>query len=190
MNETKSIIEAILFAAGEPIELKNLATFLKMSSKQISKEINELGTSYDDDKRGLQIISKGNTIQLVSSSRYGDSVAKFLNKKLHEPLSNAALEVLSVIAYRGPVTRAQIEHIRGVNCSFTLRNLAIKGIVERHENPADNRSYLYEASFEFLKKCGLSSVDELPEYEALHEHAIAQIPIDKTDKNKLEEKQE
>lgn len=189
MDDIKSNIEAILFAAGEPVELKSLAAFLKKPSKQILKEINGLKHGYDENKRGLQIIKKNNTIQLVSSSRYGDSVARFLNKKLHEPLSSAALEVLSVIAYRGPVTRAQIEHIRGVNCSFTLRNLAIKGVVDRHENPADSRSYIYEVSFDFIKKCGLSSVEELPEYEALHEHTIAQIPSDKSNKHKVEEEQ-
>lgn len=176
MKTIQANIEAILFAAGEPVEMKSLSNFLKKPSKEISAEIDEMAAQYLDEKRGLQIIKKGNTIQLVSSARFGDSVAKFLNKKLHEPLSNAALEVLSVIAYRGPVTRAQIEHIRGVNCSFTLRNLAIKGIVDRKENPADSRSYLYEVSFDFLKKSGLSSVVELPEYDELHRHDIAQIP--------------
>ena len=176
MNTIQANIEAILFAAGEPVEIKSLSTFFQKPSKEISVEIDKLSAQYLDEKRGLQIIKKGNTIQLVSSAKFGDSVAKFLNKKLHEPLSNAALEVLSVIAYRGPVTRAQIEHIRGVNCSFTLRNLAIKGIVDRKENPADNRSYLYEVSFDFLKKSGLSSVEELPDYDELHGHDIAQIP--------------
>lgn len=174
MNETQSKIEAILFATGEPIDIRKLASFLKLPKKDIEKGIKEMIAYFEEQKRGLQIIKKSNTIQLVSAAAHGDLVAKFLNKKLHEPLSKAALEVLAVIAYRGPVTRAQIEHIRGVNCSFTLRNLSIRGIVERRENPADNRSYLYEASNEFLKNSGLSSLDELPDYENLHSHTIPQ----------------
>lgn len=176
MNTIQANLEAILFAAGEPVEIKSLAAHFKKDSKEISREIEQLEEFYRERNRGLQLMRKANTIQLVSSAEHGKSVARFLNKKLQEPLSNAALEVLAVIAYRGPVTRAQIEHIRGVNCSFTLRNLAIRGIVERKENPADSRSYLYEVSFDFLRNCGLYSVEELPDYENLHNHKIAQIP--------------
>jgi len=186
MEKEQSKLEAILFAAGEPVEAKSLASFFSVPVKEMDKMIDKLGESYRSEKRGLQLIKKGNTIQLVSCSEYGELVAKFLNKKLHEPLSGAALEVLSVIAYRGPVTRAQIEHIRGVNCSFTLRNLAIKGIIERRENPADTRSYLYEVSFDFLKNSGLSSTEELPDYADLHSHTIPQIPSEEKDIDKEE----
>ncbi|MEA1926004.1 MAG: SMC-Scp complex subunit ScpB [Patescibacteria group bacterium] len=179
-NNIQSQIEAILFAAGEPIEIRKLASFLKVSNKDIEKEILGLEANFQSQKRGLQIFRKGNTIQLVSAPQYGETVAKFLNKKLHEPLSQAALEVLSVIAYRGPVTRMQIEHIRGVNCSFTLRNLAIRGVIDRGESPTDSRAYLYEVSYDFLKNSGLKSVRELPDYNILHSHTIPQVPRSET----------
>jgi segregation and condensation protein B len=92
---------------------------------------------------------------------------KFMNKEIGEALSPAVSEVLAVVAYRGPLTRAQIEYIRGVNCCFTLRNLAMRGLVERKENPDDSRSYLYEISFDFLNSLGIKKVQELPEYEEL-----------------------
>lgn len=167
-NKKKSKIEGILFAAGEPVNVSKLAKFLKMKSSDFNKEVDALAQDYRQHGHGLQIIHSRNTIQLASSSEVGESVANFLKKNLNEPLSNAALEVLSVIAYRGPVTRAQVEHIRGVNCSFTIRNLAIRGLVERKDNPADNRSYLYEASGDFIKSLGLNNLKELPEFEALH----------------------
>jgi len=168
VDNYKSKIEAILFAAGDPVDVSKLAKFLKMSISDLKKNIDELEQFYKEQKSGLQIIYKGKTIQMVSNSEHGEMVVKFLKKSLNEPLSNAALEVLSVIAYRGPVTRAQVEHIRGVNCSFTIRNLAIRGLVERRDNPADNRSYLYEASGDFIKSVGLKSLNDLPDYENLH----------------------
>jgi len=76
--------------------------------------------------------------------------------------------VLSIVAYRGPITRAEIEAIRGVNCSFTLRALLIRGLLDRTENIKDNRRYLYNISFDFLKKLGMDSVEKLPDWETLN----------------------
>ena len=173
-----SKIEAILFASGEPVGASKLSSFLKITAKECKDAIDQLAKSYEERNSGLQIVENRNTIQLVSSGNHGELVAKFLKKNLNEPLSNAALEVLSVIAYRGPVTRAQVEYIRGVNCSFTIRNLAIRGLVERKENPADSRSFLYEASNDFIKSLGLSGVAQLPEYEIMHS---SQIPGEKAE---------
>jgi segregation and condensation protein B len=86
---------------------------------------------------------------------------------MQESLSKAALEVLAVIAYRGPIARAEIEAIRGVNCSVTLRNLLMRALIERKENETDARGYLYSISFQFLKSLGLQSITELPEYTSL-----------------------
>jgi segregation and condensation protein B len=86
---------------------------------------------------------------------------------MQEGLSKAALEVLSIIAYKGPISRAEIESIRGVNCSFTLRSLMMKGLLERIDNPKDGRGYLYKISFEFMKKLGIENIDKLPDYQEL-----------------------
>jgi segregation and condensation protein B len=94
-------------------------------------------------------------------------VEAFTKSALTESLSKAALEVLAIIAYRAPVTRAEIDAIRGVNCSFTLRNLLLRGLIEREGNPDDSRGYIYRPAFRFLEVLGLSKTSELPDFEAL-----------------------
>ena len=167
MNEECAKIEAILFACGEPVRFEKLADFLKISKKETEDEIGKLKSFYRDNKTGLQILTKVNTIQLVSDARFGEEIAKVLDKRINEPLTKAAMEVLSVIAYRGPITRLQIEHIRGVNCSFMIRNLAIRGLIERGEIPISSRSYQYQVSYDFLKSMGFEEIAQLPDYELL-----------------------
>lgn len=174
MNDKCGKIEAILFASGDPVDTEKLADFLKISKKEIAEEIANLKDFYLESKSGLQIVTKGNTIQLVSNSKFGKTVADFLDKSVNEPLTKAALEVLAIIAYRGPVTRSQVDHIRGVNCSFMIRNLAIRGLIEKVENPANNRSYLYVASYDFLKSMGLERIEQLSDYELLNKTEIKQ----------------
>jgi segregation and condensation protein B len=162
-------IEAILFTTGEPIKREQLQKFFKLTKVELNIIINSLSDRYQQKDVGLQIIEKGGKIQLVSKSEVSQVVAKFLGITLNEELSRVTLETLAVIAYRGPVTRAQIEHIRGVNSSFALRTLSLRGIVERRENPLDSRSYLYEISFEFLKSLGLKKIGDLKDYKKLKE---------------------
>ncbi len=171
-------IEAILFAAGDPVSIEKIQKFLKLTKAQIKDNIKSLSVRYDSDKTGLQIVEKQGKIQLVTKSDLSRGVAEFLGKALNEELSKSSLETLAVVAYRGPVTRAQVEHIRGVNCSYALRILALRGIIERKDNPLDSRSYLYEVSFEFLKSLGLKKIEELDEYEKLKE----QLPIEEQEK--------
>ena len=75
--------------------------------------------------------------------------------------------MLAIVAYRGPISRAEIDYIRGVNCGFLLRNLSLRGLVDRKENPLDNRSFIYEASLDFLKSLGVGRLEELPDYAIL-----------------------
>lgn len=185
----RSQIEALLFAAGEPVPTGKLAKFLKASDVQIKSELEKLGSYYQESGSGLALIFKNDQVQLVSAKEMAEDVAKFLNKEMSEELSTAAAEVLAVVAYRGPLTRAQIEQIRGVNCSFTLRNLAIRGLVERKDNPTDSRSYLYEVSFDFLKNMGLNRIEDLPDYQQLHQTKVLaeQGLPDKEPETKLKE---
>ncbi len=163
----KSIIESILFSIGEPISVDKLAKTLGKNKNLIKKIIEDLESDYKKKNRGLRIIKKGEKIQLVSSSENSLYIEKLIKNELQEGLTPASLEALAVIAYKGPITRAEIEEIRGVNCSFILRNLLIRGLIERKGHPQDARAYIYEISFDFLKKLGLSSIEELPEYKKL-----------------------
>jgi len=165
-----AIVEAFLFTAGDPVDEKKIQTFLRLTKKQWHDAMGSLTEKYEQKNSGLQIIRKGSKIQLATKPDLAELIAKFLGKTLgNEELSRATLETLAVVAYRGPVTRAQVEYIRGVNCSFALRTLALRGIVERKDNPLDSRSYLYEVSFDFLKNLGLKSVEELKDYDKLKE---------------------
>ena len=92
---------------------------------------------------------------------------------LFRSLSSVALEVLAIIAYRGPITRSEIEEIRGANSSFILRNLAIRGLIERKENPLNNRSYIYEVSLDLIKSLGLKKITMLPNFEELSQRKTA-----------------
>jgi len=117
--------------------------------------------------RGFALLQKEDEVQLATNSENATYVDDLVKSEIQENLSKAALEVLSIIAYRGPITRLEVEAIRGVNCTFTLRSLLMRGLLERIENPKDNRGYLYKVSFEFLKKLGLDSINKLPDYETL-----------------------
>ena len=166
-KKMRARLEALLFIASEPVSFLKLAKFLRISPHQVEKEIVALNKFYQESGAGLTVIFKGKTAQLATAAEWGRLTATFLNQEAKEMLSTAAREVLAIIAYRGPLTRMEIEQIRGVNCSFVLRKLAIRGLIDRKESPIDSRSYLYEVSIEFLKSLGLSSVKELPQYQEL-----------------------
>ena len=164
----KSIIESILFSIGEPISIEKIAKTIGENMDSVKIIIDELEKEYENQNRGLRIIKKGEEIQLVSSPNNSSYIEKLIKNELQEDLTSASLEVLAIVAYKGPITRAEIEEIRGVNSSFTLRNLLIRGLVDRKGRSEDSRAYIYEISFDFLKKLGLKSIEELPEYKKLN----------------------
>lgn len=164
---TESVLESLLFISGEPISFRKLSGFTSVNEGDLELSCGELAKKYNDENRGLRIIIKDGKAQMVTAGENSEYVEKFFKADVEGELSRAALEVLSVVAYRGPVTRSKIEDIRGVNCSFTLRHLLIRGLVERIDNPSDARAYLYRVSFDFLRKLGVEKVEDLPKYEEL-----------------------
>lgn len=162
----KSAIESILFIQGEPITAARLAKAVGAPKAGVEKSLRELQSGFHD--RGIQLIVNGEEWQLVTSPASKAVVEKFVRSDVSGELSKAALEVLAIITYKGPISRAAIEYIRGVDSSFTLRNLLVRGLVSREENPKDRRSYLYRISMDFLKHLGLASPAELPHYGELH----------------------
>jgi len=160
----KSILESLLFSVGEPILIKKIAKILEKDKNLIIKTIKSLENDYKKEGRGLKLISKEDKIQLVSAPQNSQYVQKLIKNDLRDELSQASLETLAIIAYKGPITRAEIEEIRGVNSSFILRQLLLQGLTERKNNPQDSRAYIYEVSFDFLRRFGLNSTKELPKY--------------------------
>ena len=162
-----AILEAILFTKGEPIEEDRLAKLLEYSEKETQDALDQLAALYKDDARGLTLMRKDGKVQLVTKPVVAHFVEKLIKNDLHGALSKSALEVLSIIAYRGPISKARIEAVRGVNCSFTIRALLMRGLIEKFTDPRDERAKLYRVSFRFLKKLGVESVEELPDFDTL-----------------------
>ncbi|MEK7598539.1 MAG: SMC-Scp complex subunit ScpB [Patescibacteria group bacterium] len=166
-QKLKSAIESILFVSGEPLKISRISNITGVPRPEVENAVMILQGEYSSVGRGLMIVKKEGEIQMASNPDNALFIDKLVKSEIQENLSKAALEVISIVAYRGPITRMNVEAIRGVNCSFTLRALLMRGLLERIENPVDNRSYLYKISFDFLKKLGVESVEKLPEYAAL-----------------------
>lgn len=161
-------LESLLFVSGEPLSFARLAKTLEISEDEVVTYIQALSEKYMNDREcGLQLIVKDKKVEVATKSDNAPFIAVLTKGSLQENLSKAALEVLSIIAYRSPITRVEIESIRGVNCSFTLRNLLLRDLIERQGNPQDARGYIYFPTFRFLESLGLRNTGELPDYEAL-----------------------
>ena len=156
-------IEAILFLAGEPLESGKLSRVLKTDQARVEKALHELEKKLEE--RGLRLGVKDNAYSLVTAPEAGKLAQDFMKEELGAELSRATLETLSVIVYKGPVSRSEIDYIRGVNSSFTVRNLMVRGLAERISSKKDSRVWLYKPSFDFLKFMGIEKVEKLPGYE-------------------------
>lgn len=175
--DKKYLIESLLFTAGYPLSYKKLAEILsiedeKISEAEVEKSLKDLAGDYENNHRGLRLIFLDNKVQMAAAPNSIEAVKKLVKSDFEEELSPAALEVLSVIAYRGPLSRVEIENLRGVNCSFILQSLAIRGLIEKKNNPQDGRSYIYNVTFDFLKHLGLTKLEDLPNYNASEKEKI------------------
>jgi len=167
IEKIKSAIESILFMSGEAVEISRIMKVIEVSKEEIENAIIMLQNEYVARKSGLAILRKEDAVQMATSPENATLLNQLVKSEIQENLSKSALEVLAIVAYRGPITRVEIEAIRGVNCSFTLRSLLMRSLVERIGNPKDSRGYLYKISFDFLKKLGVDSVSKLPDFENL-----------------------
>lgn len=167
-----SVIESMLFISGEPMSFKKLSKYTSIEIPDLEAAVAGLAKKYNEEEGGLRILIKDDEVQMVTAGENSKYVEGYLKADIEGELSRAALEVLSVVAYRGPIPRSKIEEIRGVNCSFTLRHLLIRGLVERMENPSDARTYLYRISFDFLKKLGVEKAEDLPRFGELRNKKI------------------
>ncbi|KKS46635.1 SMC-Scp complex subunit ScpB [Candidatus Azambacteria bacterium RIFOXYD1_FULL_42_11] len=167
----KSLLESLLFTAGHPVTVKKLAEILETGEIEINGSLKELVDDYEKNERGLRLVFFDGKVQLVASPYSVEPVKKLIKSDFEEDLSPAALETLAIISYRGPISRAQIENLRGVNCSFILQSLAIRGLIGKYNNPEDGRSYIYNITFDFLKHLGLNKLEDLPNYMNLRDEA-------------------
>lgn len=167
IEKLKSQIESILFLSGEAVKISRICKISECSKAEVENAIMLLEGEYAGNKRGIVILQKEEEVQMATNPENAQILEQLVKSEIQENLSKAGLEVLAIVAYRGPINRLEVEAIRGVNCSFTLRSLMMRGLLERIENPKDNRGYLYKISFDFLKKMGLERIDQLPDFETL-----------------------
>lgn len=174
---TKSCLEALLFVSGEPISFSSLEKVTGKDSDFLKTEAEKLAEEYKERNSGLRIIFQDNKVQMVTAGENGEIVEKLLKIDIEGELSRSAIETISIIAYRGPISRAEIDDIRGVNTSFTLRQLAIRGLIEKIDNPNDARAYLYQISFDFLRQLGIEKVEDLPKFNELRQRELVSEEI-------------
>ncbi len=166
--ERLSQLEALLFISGEPLTFKRIETLLSINDEELKAALDTLETKLNEDSSsGLMLIRHRDQVELATKKEHLHLVETFTKSFLQESLSKAALEVLAIVAYRAPISRSSLGAIRGVNCSFTIRNLLLRGLIEREENPEDAREYVYHPSFALLEKLGIGSKEKLPDYDSL-----------------------
>lgn len=158
-----SAIEAVLFASGEPISIGRLCEVFELDAKDLKNHISALSEKMEKDGSGLKIVKLENTYQMTTKKEYGDYIKKAFDIKRKTPLSPASLEVLAVIAYNQPVTRAFVEQVRGVDCSGVIQTLTEKDLIEeRGRLELPGRPLLYGTTKNFLRCFSLSDLSELP----------------------------
>lgn len=156
-------IEGILFAAGEPVKAAKLAAVLETDIDTIIEAVKLLRYNYDTEERGMSIIDIDDGYQLCSRPDYYNYIQLILGEQRRQALSNAAMEVLAIIAYKQPITRGQIEYVRGVNSDAAVNRLAERGLIEESGRlDAPGRPILYKTTQNFLRCFGLSTPKDLP----------------------------
>ena len=178
-GELQAAAEAILFSVGEPIELEKIAEALEIETETAEQILMNLAASLEERNSGIMLLKLGEQYQLSSKSIYAPQIRNVMELKRNTPLSPAAFEVLAVVAYNQPITKAYIEQVRGVDCAGVIATLCQKKLIEekgRMELPG--RPLLYGTTTEFLRCFSISSLDELP---PLPEHCENEAEEDKQD---------
>ncbi len=157
-------IEAILFYENEPIKIKRLAKTLNVREEEVVAGLETLRNRLTG---GIALMTKDDEVALVTPPEASELIEGLIKDSLNSEIGKAALDTLTIVLYYGPIAKAEIDNIRGVNSGFILRNLLVRGLVGRVQNDKDQRSFLYKPTFELLAHLGLKHVDELPEYEEL-----------------------
>ncbi len=167
IREIQSILEAVLFAAGDAVELEKLADIVDVDKRSLREILKKMADEYTYERRGLQLIRLENSYQMCTRGEYHDYVSALAEPRRKQSLSNAAIEVLSIIAYKQPVTRSAIEHIRGVNCDYVVNRLIERNLIEEVGRlDAPGKPILFGTTREFLRCFGIASLSELPEFES------------------------
>jgi len=179
-------IEAVLFWKGEPMKIKKLAqVFNKKEEEEVLESLKSLENKLID--RGIVLLFKDEEVTLGTSKDSSEIIERLTKEELVRDLGKAGLETLSIIVYMGPISRAEIDLVRGVQSSFILRNLTVRGLVERITNPKDQRSFLYRPTFDLISFLGISKIEDMPEFVEAKVEIEKFKNVEKEAERKLEE---
>lgn len=166
LNESKNILEAILFASPEPLSFKKIAGIIDVTEKDVKNLIDILSEEYETDSRGIKLYFFNNKVQLGINPKYNDYLKKLMRKSKNRGLSDAAMEVLSIIAYKQPITKGEIEYVRGINCD-RLVNILVERFLVEEKGKLDKigRPKTYGTTDIFLRNFKLHTLRDLPEID-------------------------
>ncbi len=169
-DDFTGILEGILFASGEPVPAERIAVVLGIKKEEVLKTADRLAAKLAFERSGIRLVKLDDALQLCSAPEYSDSIRAVLETRKPPKLTQAALEVLAIVAYFQPVTRAYIEQVRGIDSSYTVSVLAERGLIEPcGQLDAPGRPVLFGTTKNFLRTFGLSSLEELPELPSSEE---------------------
>ena len=171
LNKKLVQLESILLISDKALKIKDLIKKLAINKKEIKKLIKELEEKFNQENSGIHIATTNDKIQFTTNPISETIIKKFVKEELNSNLTDASMETLTIIAYRGPITKSELEQIRGVNCSIILRHLLIRNLIERSLNK-EKMAETYNVSLDFLRYLGVNKTDELPDYEKLHNNEI------------------
>ncbi|MCL2618316.1 MAG: SMC-Scp complex subunit ScpB [Defluviitaleaceae bacterium] len=180
MIEYESVVEALLFAAGEPVDIGDIAGAIELDTHTTQALLDNLICKYEAEKRGITIARMDGSFQMCTNPRHFEYVRKVFGSTRKKPLTPAMLETLAIIAYKQPVSKSQVEHIRGVNADHCVNKLIEYSLVaECGRSDAPGKPLIFATTDEFLKHFGISSLSQLPaledNYELLKNEAIAEL---------------
>jgi len=164
----KSQLESLLFVAIKPLAVKELADLTSAKAKEVETALEELNNDYQAGERGLALIKNNSHYQITTAADNSELVQDFLKDETSSELSQPSLEALTIIAYRGPIAKLELDRIRGVNCSLIIRNLLLRGLIEEKFNKS-KEEYYYTVTPDFIRFLGLHSVADLPDYAQLNQ---------------------
>ena len=167
----QSQIESLLFVAGKPLTAKKISELTGAKETEVEVALKNLQEVYHAGASGLQIFSTGTQWQMGTAGESASVVSAFVKEEFAGELTRPQLETLTVIAYRGPMTKMELEIIRGISCGLILRNLMIRGLIDEAFD-ATRKENRYRVSMDFLRFLGVRSTEELPEYSVLHSHEV------------------
>jgi segregation and condensation protein B len=166
-----SRISSLLFISHKPLSIRMIAKLIGAGEVEVEMSIEMLIKNYNNNDYGFKILRQENEIQMATDPANADLVGKFLKEEVSDELTRPSLETLTIIAYRGPISKLDLDRIRGVNCAIILRNLAIRGLVEQNINKKTKNVY-YNVSIDLLRYLGLNNISDLPDYTQLNNAII------------------